>query len=93
MSLTIKRPTERRPDLAAADSWASDAPAGAARDPIELDKKAYPTKAFHVRFNHYDLWALQKVADLDVTSKQRVARLAIREYVEKRLKKAGIEVP
>jgi len=90
---SIKRPSEQSPEHVAADAFARLAPAGRSRAAQNLDPKAFPTSAFHVRFNQFDLWALGLVAELDSTSKQRIARLAIREYVARRLKKAGVQVP
>ncbi len=58
-----------------------------------LNPNALATHTFHVRANGYELALLQLVADLGTQSKQSVARRALREFCERRLRAAGVELP
>lgn len=74
-----------------ADRWENQ---GARTQPRRnLNPHALAAHTFHTRLNGYELEMLQVVADLGTQSKQSVARRAIREYCERRIKAAKMELP
>jgi hypothetical protein len=76
---------------AAGDHWEDQGARIAPRR--NMSPNALAAHTFHVRANGYELALLQLVADLGTQSKQSVARRALREYCERRLRAAGVELP
>lgn len=74
---TNNKPAERsRPPLG---------PVGADvdEDGVPLDPGAPPTKDLHLRVNAYEHHWLRKIVDEDMSSLQRVGRLALREKIRR----------
>lgn len=60
--------------------------------PVNFDERAPTVKSYHVRLNHWELCALQTVADQEMVSKQDIARRALHEYLARKLKSLGIAI-
>jgi hypothetical protein len=84
--------TGRPPDDARAVSWVKQAATGSTVE-LDMDPKAFAVKRFPVGLNHYELALLQMAADLDRCSKQRAARLALRTFLERKVRAAGLALP
>ncbi len=84
--------TEPPADLAGAQ-WAKQASAGETRIPLDMSPRAFAVKRFPVRVNHYESAVLQMAADLNHLSKQQMARRAIREFCERQVRGAGLNLP
>ncbi len=82
-----------RPAEVAGARWAEGAAVGETRIPRNMSPEALSAKRFPLHLNHYEDALLQLAADLDQTSKQKMARRALREFCERKLKAAGVPLP
>lgn len=71
-----------------AEAWAAEAPALGApeaevdRDGVPLDPHAAPTVDVHLRVNAWEAHWLRRMAKAELSSAQRVGRLAVRDAIE-----------
>lgn len=83
--MALTRSPARPPKPASGKAWEESAPSLGPTD--HLDSTAPPTKGLHVRFNEWELAELGRVGDMNQTSKQRIVRRIVRNWLNYAQKK------